>query len=269
MEKQNSKEAETIKMVERALHVLDLLRTSRCRLGVNDIAKKCELTPSTAFRILKTLEKSGWVFQLTDDRYITGQKISFVTEKTNLYLALQDISNFIMQQFTQKYDKAMNLMVREGTHVVILQQSRTNSFVDYVPPLHSKLPIYACSGGKVILSDLPISHAEQIIEACELKPLTSRTITNPEEFWKELRLTAKRGYAFDDRESTENGSCIAVPVRDPEGNVIAALSFSGFISLENVEELIQYLPPLKEAAEKISKNLYVVGNDFLPLGSSV
>ena len=65
-----SKNVETIKMVERALAVLDLLRARRERLGVNEIAKLCELNPSTAFRILKTLEKSGWAFQFTDGRYI-------------------------------------------------------------------------------------------------------------------------------------------------------------------------------------------------------
>lgn len=78
MEKQN---VETIKMVDRALEVLDILRKERSPLGVNEIAKNCELNPSTAFRILKTLEVNGWVYQCMDGRYITGQKISFVIEK--------------------------------------------------------------------------------------------------------------------------------------------------------------------------------------------
>ena len=69
---------ETIKMVEHSLGVLDLLRTNKEPLGVNEIAKKCDLNPSTAFRILKTLEKCGWVFQLSDDRYVLGQKNGFV-----------------------------------------------------------------------------------------------------------------------------------------------------------------------------------------------
>ena len=82
--KEQNNQVEIIKMVERALTVLDLLRTSKERLGVNEIAKRCDLSPSTAFRILKTLEVTGWVFQLSDDRYIPGEKISFVTEKSNM-----------------------------------------------------------------------------------------------------------------------------------------------------------------------------------------
>ena len=81
MKKQGTVQNETVKMVENAMGVLDLLRTKKEPLGVREIAKSCELNPSTTFRILTTLENSGWVYKTNDDRYITGQKLSFVTEK--------------------------------------------------------------------------------------------------------------------------------------------------------------------------------------------
>ena len=158
--KEDRAQGEIIKMVERALVVLDLLKTNKERLGVNEIAKRCDLSPSTAFRILKTLESCGWVFQLSDDRYILGQKVSFVTEKNNLYVALSDVAGFVMSEYTAKYGQAMNLMVRDGIHCTIVQQSRTGRLVEYVPPLFSNLPFYACAGGKVLLSELPISMVE-------------------------------------------------------------------------------------------------------------
>ncbi len=256
MEVQTVQSTETIKMVERALNVLDTLRTRRTRLGVNEIAKLCDINPSTTFRILKTLETNGWVYQCNDDRYIIGQKISFVMEKNNLLLALKEISAFVMERYTAKFAQAMNLIVREGAHCYILQQSRTKSLVDYVPPLLTELPFYACSGGKVLLSELPIGLAEQIIGSCEMVPLTKYTITDPEVFWQELRSVAKNGYAFDSRESAENGSCIAVPVRDNEGNIIAALSFSGFVGVNNPDDLLTYLPALQEASAEISHQMY-------------
>ena len=89
-----------------------------------------------------------------------------------------------------------------------------------------------------------------------MKPLTSHTITNPDRFWQSLRETAKQGYAFDNRESAENGSCIAVPIRDHESTIVAALSFSGFVGINDPQELLKYLPALQEASEKISRNLY-------------
>lgn len=247
----------TIKMVENALSVLDVLHDSQEPLGANEIAKRCHLSVSTAFRILKTLEKTGWAFQLSDDRYITGRKISFVTEKTSLYLALSDISFFIMQDYTLRYNRAMNLMVRENNFCKILQQTRTKNLVDYIPPLFSKLPIYACACGKVLLSETPLYIAEQVISSCDMVPLTKHTITDPDLFWKNLRRTAQDGYAIEHKESSEEGSCIAVPVRDDKGNTFAALSFSGFIGLQNpYETLPEYLQPLREASAKITQNLF-------------
>lgn len=256
MKETRVQQGDTIKMVERALVVVDLLKSTKERLGVNEIAKRCDLSPSTAFRILKTLEAAGWVFQLSDDRYIPGEKISFATEKNNLYAALSDVAGFVMQEYTAKIGQAMNLIVRQGAHCTIIQQSRTGKLIEYVPPLFTNLPFYACAGGKILLSELPVSMAEQIIHSTQMLPLTSHTITDPEEFWQTLRFTASHGYAFDDRESAENGSCIAVPVRDCEGTIIASLSFSGFVGITDPDQLLEFLPPLQEASRKISQNLY-------------
>lgn len=248
---------ETIKMVEKALTVLDSLRGSKEPMGVNEIAKLCSLNPSTVFRILKTLELSGWVYQTQDDRYITGQKISFVTEKDNLYLALREVSLFVMREYTAKYNQVMNLLVRDGTNCTILQQSRTNNLLDYTPPVNTTLPFYCCAGGKILLSELPTSLTQQLIDACEWKPMTPYTITDPQKFWQAIRETSQRGYAFDHNESILNGACIAVPVRNHLGTIIATLSFSGFIGVEDPSTLLTYLPALQEASAEISRRMFI------------
>ena len=250
---------ETIKMVENAMNVLDLLRSRKDALGVNEIAKICRLNPSTTFRILKTLETTGWVFQLSDDRYIHGEKIGCVTEKDNLYLALREVSLFVMEECTAKYNQAMNLLVRDGAYCTILQQSRTNNLLDYTPPLRTTLPFYCCAGGKILLSELPTSLVQQIINACDWRPLTPYTITDPQKFWQTIQETAKRGYAFDHNESVINGSCIAVPIRNHQGTIIATLSFSGFMGVEDPSSLLTYLPALQEASAEISKRLFSCG----------
>jgi len=256
MKETTGKNVETIKMVDRALTVLDMLRFEREGLGVNEIAKLCGFSPSTTFRILKTLELGGWVFQFSDKRYIAGEKLSFVLEKNNLYLALKDVASFVMGRYSKKYNQAMNLIVREGAQCYILQQSRTDSLMDYIPPLYSRLPFYASSGGKILLSELPDCLVDEIINSTQMIQLTRHTITDPEQFRQELRKVAKQGYAMDYKESAENGSCIAVPVRDNEGTIIASLSFSGFIGITDKTTLFPYIPALKDASTEISQSLY-------------
>lgn len=247
---------ETIKMVETTMGVLNLLRSSNTPLGVNAIAKQCSLNPSTTYRILKSLEKTGWVYQFEDDRYITGQKISFVTNQNNFFLALSDAAKCTMEKCTAHNGLAMNLIVRNGADCVIIQQSLTKSIVNYVPPLNSVLPFYACGGGKVLLCELPEVIIDQILDTYEMVALTPFTITNPDKFREELKKTNENGYAIDFQESTINGSCIAVPIRDSNKAIIASLSFSGLIGISSPDKLLNYLPALKEASEKITDTLY-------------
>lgn len=256
MEKTIEKSVEKIKVVDRALIVLDMLRHERKGLGVNKIAKLCGFPPSATFRILKTLELRGWVFQLNDDTYIAGEKLSFVLEKNNLFLALKDVAAFVMERYSKKHNIAMNLLVRDGARCYILQQSRTDNLFDYVPPLGSELPYYASSGGKILLSELPSCLVDEIISSKPMLQLTKHTITDPEEFRQDLATVTKQGFAIDFKESAENGSCVAVPVRNNEGNIIASLSFSGFIGITDKTKLLQFVPALQDASKEISQNLY-------------
>ena len=97
---------------------------------------------------------------------------------------------------------------------------------------------------------------EQIMASCEMVPLTPYTITDPVVFRQAIREAERNGYAFDHSESVMNGTCIAVPVRNYTGTIIATLSFSGFIGVEDTSTLLPYLEPLREASEKITSRLY-------------
>lgn len=253
MENSNS---EIIKMVDNAMKVLDILRGNDTRLGVNEIAKTCSISPSTTCRILKTLERGGWVFQLSDERYIAGEKISFLLSSNNLYLALRDVAGLVMNRHTKEMDQGMNLMVREGASCYVIQQSKTNSIINHLVDPFCDLPYYACAGGKILLSELPEPLVDEIIRSCEMKPITPNTVTDPDIFKEELRQVAKLGYAYDDKESSKSGSCIAVPVRDRENRVVAGLSFSGFVGIDDKTVLLSYLPSLLRASEEISDTLY-------------
>ena len=247
---------DTIKMVENAMSVLDLLRLSKEPLGVNQIAKQCDLSPSTTYRILKTLEITGWVYQFSDDRYGAGQKISFVTSKNNFYMALRDAAKFIMIDCTARHGMAMNLMVRNGSECEVLEQSLTKSIINYVPPLHTAMPYYACGGGKILLCELPEETLCRIFASTKMEALTPYTITSEEEYRAALAKAREDGYAVDFQESSINGSCIAVPVRDNSGTIIASLSFSGLVGISDPSVLLKYVPFLQEASAAITMSLY-------------
>ena len=117
------KEQGTVQALERGLKILELLMQEKRPMGVNEIAKCQGITPSAAYRILKTLETNGWSFQMSDDKYIPGEKLSYVTEKNNFHLALAEVAYPIMQELTAREILPMNLVVRQDRRFFMLISS--------------------------------------------------------------------------------------------------------------------------------------------------
>jgi len=256
MESNTTEKVKTVKTIGNALDVLDKLRISKEPLGVNALSRECDLNPATTFRILKSLEEKGWACQLADDRYVAGRKLGFVTCNNNFYMALRDAAKIVMDAYTEKYEMAMNLFVRDGAYCELIAQSLTKSLINHVPPLNAVLPCNACASGKVLVSELPEAKIDIIVTAYKRDGLTPYTITDADKFRKAIEESRANGYATDYQELSLGGSCVSVPVRGEQGNIIAALSFSGLLDISNAERLLDFVPVLHEASKEITRALY-------------
>lgn len=243
-----------IKVLQKSIEIMEVLIKNRQSMGVNEISKLTLLHPSTVYRILKTLTKNGWIYQDKNDKYMIGNKIFSISQNSG-YEALKELSYYVMKRCSQSELQAMNLVVRIHEKCFILQQTRTEKIIDYVPPIGTELPIYASACGKILLSELPEVLLQDILQLVEFKKMTAHTITQKSVFVGELQKVREKGYALDIHESIEKGSCIAVPVRNEEGSIIAALSFSGFIGDFEEKEIGYYFMVLKEASREISQKL--------------
>jgi len=255
---------DAVKALDKGLVVLDIVREADRPIGVNEIAKIGDINITTAFRLLQTLKNRGWVYQDANDKYIVGHKISLVTEKNSFLMALKEIAYYTMARLSTSESQAMNLVIRQNEKCLILQQSRTDKIIDYVPPIGSILPIYASATGKVLLSELSDLLCESILAKTELKPLTKNTITQKYALLDELKKIRNQGFAVDIHESQEEGTCVAAPVRSRDGYAIAALSFSGFIGIINEAEVYYYFQHLKKATDEITRNLFQFTTSNIP-----
>lgn len=252
------KDQGTVQALERGLHILELLMQTRQAMGVSEIAKQQGLTLSAAFRILKTLEANGWIFQLSDDKYIPGEKLSYVTERNNFHMALSEVAYPIMQELTDQEMLPMNLVVRQERRFFILQQTRTSRYVDFVAPAGSAVPLHASAGGKILLCEMPQVLLAQFTDGITFENMTPNTICTKRGFLEELERVREQDYALDYYESLTQTCCIAVPVRSPEGEIYAALSFSGITDISSREQLQYYLPQLHQAAQRITRQLFLL-----------
>lgn len=257
-----AQEAQRVQALDRALKILDTLLTSKKPLGVNELSRAHSITPSACFRILKTLESNGWVFQCEDGKYILGQKIGFVTSKDNLYMALSEVAYHVMKKLSEREDHPMNLVVRQENRYFVLQQTHSNRFMDFVPPIGTNLPLHASAGGKILLCELPETLRRDTVDSIVFERLTSYTICQKSDFMAELDKVRRQQYALDYCESIDNICCIGVPVRNNRGEIIAALSFSGIMNAKAPEQLLYYLPMLKAASQEISRRLFTLQDEY-------
>jgi DNA-binding IclR family transcriptional regulator len=244
----------TVKVVQKSIQIMKLLGKNPQPMGVNEMGKLASLHPSTVYRILKTLTNLGWVYQGQNGKYMNGNKILRMSQQSG-YTRLKEIAYYTMKKHSQAELQAMNLVVGIHQKCFILQQARTDKIVDYVPLIDSELPVYASACGKVLLAGLPDEMIREILNEVEFTKLTAHTIIRKSDLLMELQSVRKKGYALDIHESLEQGNCIAVPVRNDDGRIIAALSFSGFIGDFEEKEITYYFSVLKEASREISQKL--------------
>lgn len=244
-----------ITVLQKALSVFETLTEHDKPQTLGNISQLAGVNPATTYRILATLKDNGWVAKHEQNRYSIDESAQFFLSRNHLNGLLREVAHEPMRESSYAESQPMNLIVRNYEKCMILQQIRTGKTVDYVPPIGTELPIYASSGGKVLLSELPLTLLQSILQIIELKPLSKYTITRKIDFVHELRKVKANGYGLDIHESLDKGCCIAVPVRNPDGRIIAAVSFSGFIGNFDESDIAHYYPILHETANKIARRL--------------
>lgn len=252
---------EVIKKVSGALHVLDVLRKEDEPMSVPEIVNKCALKPSAVRRIIRTLEEVGWVSRLNENLFLPGPKAERICGRDTLHMALADAAGAILGAYVERWQEAINLMILDGAYCEIIQQAKSQDKINYVPPVGTRLPFYSCAGGKVLVSELPEIWYKNLFTYSERTPLTANTITDDGAFLQEVQNVRKSGFSTDYHEVLEVGSCVAVPVRDRAGTIIASLSYSGLLNVQNKEELADYVPDLKAASKELTNRLYPTTRD--------
>ncbi|MEU1183280.1 IclR family transcriptional regulator [Streptomyces sp. NPDC005820] len=209
--------------VLRALGVLDCFREYSAEgLSASDIARRMDLSVSTAHRLARTLLAAGFLDQ--DDSTARYQLGSVVAELGQLAFHQRGLHRAApeLEQLSLRTSATADLAIRSGRHALILVGRSVQPGTG--PGL--RRPLHSTALGKVLLAwarpDDEVS--ETILDDLPLEPLTDRTITDPDALRRELALVRADGYALNDGESAVGVRTLAVPVLDRAGRAHAALA---------------------------------------------
>ena len=248
-----------IQSIERGFQVLDLLRDTRQEMGVNEIAAKVSLSPTTVHRLLQTLITVRAVHQNPKTR-------QYGLAPSMLLYGKAVIDQFDFVHSAHPFLGELSKVAGETAFMGILDNFEL-VYVDHVDSLDHSLRMtpqigrrqysHCTSLGKVLLANLDIHQLNLYLAQNTFPAMTENTITNADTLRSELDHIREDGFAYDNEEAEIGICCVGAPITGLEGKVIAAISISGPASRIRSKGMDTFLcQHVVDTAVKISRNFF-------------
>lgn len=216
-----------VKSAKKIFLILEELAKNGGNMKLKDISHNLGFPPSTVHRLLNTLIELGYVDQdPNSSNYNIGIKVLSLAASSLDAIDLGNISYNYLCKLRDKTGETANLAINDQNEALYIQKTESRAMVRVFSLIGKRAPLHATGVGKVILADKPWYEVEEILTKTGLPRITKYTITEMEEMKEELEQIRIKGYAFDNEECELGAFCVAAPIRDYTGNVIASMSVS-------------------------------------------
>ena len=242
--------------VARALDILELIEARQRGASLRDVEERLGIPRATAFRIIKTLEERGYLFKNgTAGEYQLGVRAIALGSGLVDQDDVSQVAQRYMSELADQTGQTVQLGVLVQYQVMYVWQVKADAPISVIVPLRRPFPVNLSAGGKALVAHLPEAAQARFLERAELARNTEKTIHTPGAFAEELAKIRAQGYAVDDEEFARGVRCIAAPIRDRQGVVVASLGLTGQsseINRKNIRELARQVAAM---ADRVSRAL--------------
>jgi len=197
-------------------------------ISFQELSTSLPFARTTVHRILYSLEKLGYVEKAdVKAHYRLGPKFFELTEPAVHFRRLQSLAKAVMIDLLVRHSETVNLGVLDNGQVAYIEVLQSPRALRIAATPGDRNPVHSTALGKVILAYLPSEEMESIVERQPLIRMTPKTITQKAHYLEHLASVREQGVAFDLAENVEGVVCVAAPIFDHHGRVIAGLSVSG------------------------------------------
>ncbi|NYE00518.1 DNA-binding IclR family transcriptional regulator [Kineosphaera limosa] len=241
----------SVQSVNRAVSILQVLaRHGSAR--VTDIAAELDVHKSTVSRLLGTLEARGLVEQsAARGSYVLGDGITLIAAGAARRHDLALVSRPACAELAEAVGETVTVTIPDDEAVLSIGQVTGSAAISTINWLGRRSPLHATSSGKLFLAYSP--ELAQEVLAGELPAYTAHTLTDPAALRAELERIRARDFAVTNEEQEVGLCAISAPIRDLEGDVVAAITVSGPSFRVTPEAVEVILPTLQAAAARISE----------------
>jgi IclR family transcriptional regulator, acetate operon repressor len=248
----------TVQSVERTFDVLEALAAARRPVAISELSQQLGLHISTVHRLLATLIERGYARQdERSGRYSIGRRLLELASGLTDQNDIRQEARPALEKLAAQVGETANLSVRNGDSLVYIDQVQTNRLVRMFTKVGSSAPLYCTGSGKLFLAftDNYERELNRYLLENRLETRTASTLATPQALREELRKVRERGYSFDNEEMEEGVVCVAAPVFDRQGQLVAAISVSGPTSRMLGSDVARVIDPVRASAAEISAAL--------------
>jgi IclR family acetate operon transcriptional repressor len=223
----SSKGKKYIASVIKAIEVLELISNSPEGLTLTEICRQMNFGTSATYHLLNTLKHCRMIEQDKRSKcYHVGFEVFRIAEQGKRQNLLGNIAKSHLEQLQQIVHETSSLAILDDIDMRCVEQSEAQRELRMFSKPGVSIPFYCTAGGKLLVSLQPRDCWMNYISRVRFEKCTKNTIVSVDDLVSELEITRERGYGIDNEERAEGIVCIAAPVRDHDGEPIAAISIS-------------------------------------------
>jgi IclR family transcriptional regulator, KDG regulon repressor len=245
-----------VQVLSRSISILDILAASDQDLSLNELSERLRLHKSTVHRLANVLEQHRLVDKNPQSgRYRLGLKLFELGNRAVAGLDIRERARPFLERLAFDANETVHLCVLDEREVLYVDKVEPSRSVRMASSVGRRNPAHCTGVGKAMMACLDEAEVDEIIQRQGLRAFTKHTITSPVALKHELREICQRGYALDREENEEGVNCIAAPVRNYSGRVIAAISLSGPAFRINEKNLQVMITAVVNTASALSEAL--------------
>jgi IclR family acetate operon transcriptional repressor len=237
----------------KALGVLEALVRAGRAVTLSELMLATRLPKPTLHRTLTLFEEAGWLSREPGGRaFIIGERLSSFGLDVLRNDGAATQRRIVLRGVVSDIGESCNLAVLHKGALIYLDRIEADW------PLRLQIPVggvairpHCCASGKLLLAHLPVAERDRLLALLTLESFTDRTITDRQVLAAEFERIVGAGYAVDNEEYVLGVACVAVPVRNAHGEVIASIAVQGATARLPLMRAIEFVPRLQAAAANI------------------
>ena len=237
----------------RALRLLGVAAAESRPIALAELAVRLGLPKATTHRLCELLLAGGFLARDLDAKaFVAGPALQRLAHDTLNHGSLRGLRRQLLAELVTQVGETCNFTTLDGASVLYLDRVEAAWPLRLTLDVGSHVPLHCTASGKLFLAHLPEAARDELVSHLTLTRTTPRTITSAKALRAECERIAAAGYSCDREEFITGLIAVAVPVRDREGTVRAAIAMHAPVARMTLKAAEARLTALRAAAKRMS-----------------